>query len=208
MFEILRDIFPDEEVVSPQLDYDSASPFEVRDILAALVTADTRLIVGTSLGGFFALHLWAKHKTVPTILFNAPVTPWNIMPHLEHKDERGFCDELKTIHRDFIADAGDKDKLHAIYGNNDDVLTVTKGGRTSLFGAETFMSANELCIKADGYMDCGDVIFEILYKPINMTRIECGHSASGNVKAIEHIKEIILTLHHNDYSSIAARKDK
>jgi predicted esterase YcpF (UPF0227 family) len=183
MYQILHDLFPERKIISPPLDYDAKTPFEIRALIAEQMNSEIDLIVGTSMGGFFALDLWAKNKTVPTILFNSVLKPWKLLPLLGYKVAPELYDEAKEIYRDFIANAGDKDKLYAIYGKHDEVLNIKQAdGTIESHGSEVFLSTEELCLIRDG-------------QPLNVWEIECAHSAGDNPKAIAKIKEIVLTLH-------------
>ena len=54
--QILQDMFPDSEVLSPTFDYARLSPYQVRESLQKIVGEnDIRLIVGSSTGGFHAI---------------------------------------------------------------------------------------------------------------------------------------------------------
>jgi predicted esterase YcpF (UPF0227 family) len=201
MWQILRDLFPDEEIVSPQLDYDSSSPSEVRAFLDTLITADVELIVGTSLGGFFAVDLWARNETIPAILFNPALRPWEQLAKLESEGvPESFEAEYKSILEEARAKAArlDKDNLRFICGKNDDVVGITP--LSLALGYKEFAQTGDAEI---GGIEVGE-----LWMTTNISGIDCGHSAYGDSKAIDEIKEIILTLHHNEYSNSLAHEDK
>ena len=105
------------DLISPPIDYDETSP---ENILGRLryILADRRpdVIVGTSLGGFFAAVLSAEHD-LPAILVNPCLMPFYHLPKL------GF--EGDVI--DFIAPFGslselDKSLISCIVGDADEVL--------------------------------------------------------------------------------------
>ena len=201
MFGILSELFPDKEIISPQLDYDALTPFEIRNALSALISQDVELVIGTSLGGFFAADLWAEYKTIPTILFNPALHPWKLMPKVGYPSNDDISAEYQTVFEEarLKAKENDKDNLYVISGRNDDVVGVIDPLGFS-WGFEEF------CQIEDSFT-VGRVTMTGIWRPINVHRIDCGHSAAGNTNAIDQIKEIILTLHHNDYSNRLAILD-
>ena len=105
------------DLISPSIDYDETSP---ENILGQLryILADRRpdVVVGTSLGGFFAAVLSAEHD-LPAILVNPCLMPFYHLPKL------GF--EGDVI--DFIAPFGslselDRSLVSCIVGDADEVL--------------------------------------------------------------------------------------
>ena len=211
MFQILEELFPDQVLVSPQLNYDEASPFEIIKTLETKVSLcpeatesvhsdhrdETQLIVGTSLGGFFATSLWAKFKTVPTILFNPAFTPWTIQPIVERYSSK--AEEYKSIHDEAHRNPGSIDNLHIILGNHDEVLGNVSD--TIIFSLVEFCQRDEVSVN-------GIAIAKGLSKPINIRKIECGHSAVGDHIAIAQIKETIKTLASNGFSNSRAVRSK
>lgn len=207
LYTLMRELFPEKEIISPQLDYDALCPLEIRRTLENLLSDDVELIVGTSLGGFFALDLWAKAKTTPTFLFNAPIKPWEVFPRLGYANEQ-WLDEFRAIHGDILANAGDKDKLYAVYGKQDDVLLVKRDdGSVDDYGHRVFVSTDELCLNAK-FSGIEVEIDGHIGWPINVGRFDCGHSAGENPKIIEMLKENILTWRNNEYSITRARNDE
>jgi len=211
MFQILEELFPDQVLVSPQLNYDEASPLEIIKTLETKVSLraeakesgdsdhsdELKLIVGTSLGGFFAASLWAKFKTVPTILFNPAFTPWTIQPIVERYSSK--AEEYKCIHDEARRNPGSIDNLHIILGNHDEVL-----GNVS---DTIIFSLVEFCQREETSFD-GDNIEKGLWKPINIRKIECGHSAAGDHIAIAQIKETIKAFANNGFSNSRAVRSK
>lgn len=208
MYIILKELFPTRGILSPQLDYDSYSPFEIRDKLNNVADKEIDLIVGTSLGGFFCLDLWAKWKNIPAIIFNPVLTPWSLLPKLGYGYSAPNIDEFKSVYTHFISNVGDKDKLYAIYGKQDEVLSVKRtNGATEAFGHSAFILTKELTLTSDKVIIDG-MKLDGLRGCLNACEINCGHSAAGNPGALAVIKEIILTLHHNNYSVTLARQDE
>lgn len=120
------------EIVSPKLDYDAVSPEEVitelRDILS---TEDIELIVGTSLGGFYAAVL-AAETGLPVLLVNPCLMPFYHLPKL------GYAGDIKPFIALFgkIADL-DVGKAGCIVGGSDEVID-THSFAEALFGGERF----------------------------------------------------------------------
>jgi len=201
MYHILSELFPDKEIISPQLDYDAKTPFQIRNALSALISQDVELIAGTSLGGFFAADLWAKHKTIPTILFNPALRPWELMPKLGYISNDDISAEYQSVFEEarLRAKENDKDNFYVISGKRDEVVGVIDPLGFSL-GFEEFCQIED-------NLTVGRVTMTGIWRPINIHRIDCGHSAAGDSNAIDQIKEIILTLHHNNYSNRLAIAD-
>ena len=195
MYRILTELFPDKEIVSPQLDYDVMAPLETRKALASLIPDDVELIAGTSLGGFYAVDLWAAHKSIPTILFNPAFRPWELLTKLGFDDNDSISAEYKSVFENarLNAKGNDKDNLYVISGRNDAVV-----GAIDPLGFS--LGLEEFCQTEDAY-GFGEAAKTGVGLPINVYMIDCGHSAADDANAIGQIKEIILTLHHNGYSN-------
>lgn len=120
------------EVVSPQLDYDELSPEAVMYMLRGTAANENiRLIVGTSLGGFFAAIL-AAETGLPVILVNPCLMPFYHLPKLDFKGDV----------KPYIALFGriselDSDKVSCIVGGSDEVIDTHSLAKT-LFGSERF----------------------------------------------------------------------
>ena len=79
------------DVISPQIDYDTESPEKIFDELKNIFTKNKPdYIVGTSLGGFFALILSIESGT-PTVLVNPCLMPFVTLTELGYnRDISGF----------------------------------------------------------------------------------------------------------------------
>jgi len=73
-WELLRHAFPDQKVFSPTL---PVEPYGTVSLLKALIdsASDGVMLVGTSLGGFYAWHM-AALKQIPAIIINPSTVPW------------------------------------------------------------------------------------------------------------------------------------
>ncbi|MCM1528463.1 MAG: hypothetical protein NC093_00515 [Alistipes sp.] len=80
-----------ENIISPQLDYDSMNPESVVAILRQqIVENNVDIIVGTSLGGFYAAILSAQFN-LPVILLNPCLMPFIYLPRLGYiKDVKPY----------------------------------------------------------------------------------------------------------------------
>ena len=76
-----------ENITSPSVDYDAKSPESIADDLRHIIT-DRKIdvIVGTSLGGFFAAYLSAEFN-LPVILINPCLLPFLHLPRLGYYGE-------------------------------------------------------------------------------------------------------------------------
>lgn len=122
------------EVISPQIDYDVKNPEEILDDLRKIFFENKPdYIVGTSLGGFFALLLSQEfkveryeshirkylHYNIPTVLVNPCLKPYVTLPRLGYEmDKRKemtflrFMDMIeKTDCRNVVAIIGGQDEV-------------------------------------------------------------------------------------------------
>ena len=78
----------DVEIISPQIDYASCSPYEVINILYDNIFAD--IVVGNSFGGFFA-YVFSAISGQKALLINPCVPPHkyigNLVPEYKYLDE-------------------------------------------------------------------------------------------------------------------------
>jgi predicted esterase YcpF (UPF0227 family) len=65
----LRQAFGAENVVNPTLPIETEQTFKLLDYLTGVMKKDNLLLVGSSQGGFYSIHLSYKHA-VPAILIN------------------------------------------------------------------------------------------------------------------------------------------
>ncbi|MDE6774831.1 MAG: hypothetical protein K2J37_00765 [Ruminococcus sp.] len=103
------------DVISPQIDYDTESFENILDNLRKIFTENMPdYIVGTSLGGAFALLVSAENS-VPVILVNPCLMPEITLPELGYN---GYI-SLVNFFNDFSADP---EKTYAIIGGQDEVI--------------------------------------------------------------------------------------
>ncbi|WP_295112442.1 YqiA/YcfP family alpha/beta fold hydrolase [Ruminococcus sp.] len=106
------------DVVSPQNDYDAVSPREMVVKLKKLAADESiGLIVGTSLGGFYAAVLSAE-TGLPAVLVNPCLMAFYHLPLLGYTGDIsefiGLFGELEDL---------DKSRICAIIGGSDEVVT-------------------------------------------------------------------------------------
>lgn len=104
-----------ENIISPSIDYDSEEPSNIIGTLNMLrVQYKADMIVGTSLGGFYAAVLSARHD-LPVMLVNPCLTPFllNILSDFKTRPLVKLFGELAKI---------DSSNVSCIVGDDDEVL--------------------------------------------------------------------------------------
>lgn len=104
-----------ENIISPSIDYDKEEPSNIIGTLNMLrVQYKADMIVGTSLGGFYAAVLSARHD-LPVMLVNPCLTPFllNILSDFKTRPLVKLFGELAKI---------DSSNLSCIVGDDDEVL--------------------------------------------------------------------------------------
>ncbi|MCM1132982.1 MAG: hypothetical protein NC340_05885 [Ruminococcus flavefaciens] len=106
------------DVVSPQIDYCAESPEKVFDNIREIFRENKPdYIVGTSLGGFFAL-LTSIHFNIPVVLVNPCLMPFITLPEVGHRgDVSGFIRLFSNF-----ADIR-QENITAIIGGQDEVIS-------------------------------------------------------------------------------------
>ena len=104
-----------ENIISPSIDYDSEEPSNIIGTLNMLrVQYKADMIVGTSLGGFYAAVLSARHD-LPAMLVNPCLTPFllDILPKFKTRPLVKLFGELAKI---------ESANVSCIVGDDDEVL--------------------------------------------------------------------------------------
>lgn len=106
------------DVISSQIDYDAESPEKILEKLSEIISEiHPDYIVGTSLGGFFALLLSIESK-IPTILVNPCIMPFITLTELEYSgDIRGFIKLFSNFANI------NQDNTRVIIGGQDEVIS-------------------------------------------------------------------------------------
>ncbi|MDE6034388.1 MAG: hypothetical protein K2G36_00555 [Ruminococcus sp.] len=104
------------EVISPQIDYDAKTPSRIhRDLKNIFNENKPDYIVGTSLGGFFALLLSQEFKK-PTVLVSPCLCPYITLPEL------GYKGNIRTYMKLFGSIPEDLRNISAVVGGMDEVI--------------------------------------------------------------------------------------
>lgn len=73
---MLRDYYTSKEnIISPDLHVEPKKSFELLENILMSSIDEKKLIIGSSLGGFYALNLFRKYL-IPTVLINPALYPW------------------------------------------------------------------------------------------------------------------------------------
>ncbi len=128
--EVLQQQFGEAEVLSPHL---PVEPEQAIALLEALISEhDIRLLVGSSLGGYYAEYLQSRHA-IPAVLVNPSTRPfitleqyigtnknWCTDENFEWKAE--YIAQLKTIYREH---PGNDERYLVLLQTDDEVLDYT-----------------------------------------------------------------------------------
>ena len=106
-----------DKITAPAIDYDAESPDSILGRLRYIAAdQNIELIVGTSLGGFFAAVL-AAERDLPVMLVNPCLLPFLHLPRLGFTGEiKPFIPMFGTLHR------LDRDNVSCIVGGQDEVI--------------------------------------------------------------------------------------
>lgn len=105
------------DTVSPQLDYDSDTPENILEYLRKILDENPcDMIVGTSLGGFFALAL-AIERNMPAMTANPCLMPFLHLPQLGYKGDIGGFMRIFPIFSEI-----DKSRVYAVIGGRDEII--------------------------------------------------------------------------------------
>ena len=128
-YKALCEIFPAEDIISPQLNYKETSPEKLIEQLSDMIDSDDFIFVGQSLGGWYADKLSRKFRC-PCILTN----PCNYPHELEIITSSGISSEFVEQYREMSVSTqnecaytlcSDKDTILPDNNQNCDKLSVT-----------------------------------------------------------------------------------
>ena len=107
----------EKPIISAEIDYDSEQPEEIlRKLTDLCISEKIKSLVGTSLGGFFALVIAIKLEK-PVILVNPCLQPEKVLPKLGYK---GDLLQFKKIASEFMN--FDRDAVCCVIGDQDEVI--------------------------------------------------------------------------------------
>lgn len=124
------------EVISPQIDYDAKSPNRIfYDLWKIFMENNPDYIIGTSLGGFFALLLSRKFKVeryeshikkylscnIPTVLINPCLKPCVTLGGLGYEMDKGK--EMAFVRFSDMIEKTDCRYVTAVIGGQDEVIS-------------------------------------------------------------------------------------
>ncbi len=132
----LKKAFGDENVIAPTLPYDPEKAMKQLEFLTdAIKDKDKLIVVGTSLGGFYAAYLAYKYK-VPAVLINPSIDPYNslkdqIGPQKNYKSDEEYIftrEHLESLKNYYVPEDRLKDikNLLFVYLDEDDELLDSK----------------------------------------------------------------------------------
>ena len=141
----LLGIYPESEIISPQIDYVHTSPLEILDTLNSVPTID--FVVGTSFGGFFA-YLLSSIRNIPCILVNPCIPPAEYIPKLVEGYPAKYKEELKNL---FDLYYGNTDKYQIILGKSDSLISPS--GTQQLFDQNIYVIDGEHRLSGSEYSE-------------------------------------------------------
>ena len=106
----------EKPIISPDIDYDHEQPEDILQRLIDLcISEKIESLVGTSLGGFFALNIAIKLEK-PVILVNPCLQPETVLPKLGYEGDvsqfKGMSEVFKKMDRDAVCCViGDQDEV-------------------------------------------------------------------------------------------------
>ena len=106
-----------ESITAPVMEYDSEQPEAIlQELLDICAAEDFDMIVGTSLGGFFASVIAAKLKK-PLLLVNPCLLPQTVIPALGYEGDTHWFDEMSPT-----LGALDIGRVRCIIGGKDEII--------------------------------------------------------------------------------------
>ena len=106
-----------KNIISPEIDYDIDQPKVILSRLLDICAAEKiDMIVGTSLGGFFASVIAARLH-IPLLLVNPCLQPQQIIPTLGYEGDVSWFDAI-SIELDKL----DTKRVYCIIGDRDEII--------------------------------------------------------------------------------------
>lgn len=114
-YKSLLEVYAEDFIISPQIDYAVTSPVKILKDLRAYKEID--FIVGNSFGGFFA-YVLSNMCSLPCLLVNPCIPPDRYIPSLV--GEYAFTDELVSLMAQY---SDNVQSVYMILGMEDEVLS-------------------------------------------------------------------------------------
>ncbi len=114
-YKLLLEMYSEDVIVSPQIDYVKTSPLKIIDRLKQYKDID--YIVGNSFGGFYA-YVLSNMCNIPCLLVNPCIPPERYIPSLV--EGYAFTDELVYLMKGYFHNP---QPVYMILGMEDDVLS-------------------------------------------------------------------------------------
>ncbi|MDE6834896.1 MAG: hypothetical protein K2J39_11735 [Ruminococcus sp.] len=109
------------EVISPQIDYDAKTPSQIhRDLQNIFNENKPDYIVGTSLGGFFAMLIARRNTDIPVVLVSPCFIPPVTLPELGYKVDR--IRKMTFVRYADMIEKMNRHNITAIIGGQDEVI--------------------------------------------------------------------------------------
>lgn len=106
-----------KNIISPLIDYDAENPDSILNRLLDICAREKiDMIVGTSLGGFFASVIAARLHT-PLLLVNPCLQPQKVIPALGYEDDVSWFERLSVE-----SEKLDMERVRCIIGDKDEII--------------------------------------------------------------------------------------
>lgn len=114
---MIREVFPEDTVISPDFDLEDPE-LTAQTFYDVLDTVKVDLIIGSSLGGYWAL-LFAKTHGIPSLVFNPSLTP---EANLAKYEVPGLCENYDALAGSFRNAMEFDAPCIVVQGSNDTVI--------------------------------------------------------------------------------------
>lgn len=114
-YKLLSEIYSEEVIVSPQIDYAITLPSNILDRLKEY--KNVSYVVGNSFGGFYA-YVLSNICNIPCLLVNPCIPPQKYIPSLVKGYE--YTEELTRLMKKYVKNP---QPVYMILGMNDEVLS-------------------------------------------------------------------------------------
>lgn len=145
-YHALRELYPESEIISPQIDYVHTAPLEILDTLNSVPNID--LVVGCSFGGFFA-YLLSAVRNIPCILVNPCIPPAEYIPDLVENYPAAYTEGSQRLFAQYY---GTTDAYQIILGRSDPVISPAR--TQQLFDHDIYVIEGEHRLSGTVFREC------------------------------------------------------